>query len=142
MELCQINLHDYLNCIEKINQDKITNIRWTLSSHLFKELVECVNYLHTFERGPIIHRDIKPSNILWKQNDHDKRVLKLCDFGLSKFIDSSIHTTRTGTAKYMAPEVLNSCKYNIKADIYSTAIVTMELFGLDINQDIITPETW
>jgi serine/threonine protein kinase len=52
------------------------------------------------------------------------------DFGLSvihEFNDQS-HTQGSGTYKYMAPEVLISRKYDMKADIYSLGKIVEELF--------------
>lgn len=137
MEYCKVNLESVVISLSQMPEEDDKLIKWLIASELFKELVECVNYLHTFKSGPVIHRDIKPSNILIAQNDNG-RFLKLCDFGLSKYIDKSRHTVNTGTAKYMAPEIMSG-RYNIKADIYSLAIVAMELFGIDYDVKLETP---
>jgi serine/threonine protein kinase len=39
----------------------MTIFEYNFSSELFKEILECVNYLH---KQNIIHRDLKPENIL------------------------------------------------------------------------------
>jgi serine/threonine protein kinase len=93
---------------------------------LFTEIIECVHYLH---RRNVIHRDLKPANILITNGINGKFV-KLADFGLSvnhEFNDQS-HTQDSGTLKYMAPEVRDSRKYNMKSDIFSLGKIVEELF--------------
>ena len=82
--------------------------------------------LHQFH---IIHRDIKPENILLDEDLHPR----ITDFGLSKFFDPHHSTTQsksdTGTAAYMAPEVIESVHYNTKADVYAFGILMNELLS-------------
>lgn len=61
-------------------------------------LVEALKYLHGIQ---VIHRDVKPSNILISRS---KRLVKLCDFGISGELSNSIVTSRVGCQPYMAPE--------------------------------------
>jgi serine/threonine protein kinase len=42
------------------------------------------------------------------------------------------HTLGKGSTKYMAPEVINSRKYNTKADIYGLGIIFENLFALEM----------
>jgi tRNA A-37 threonylcarbamoyl transferase component Bud32 len=93
---------------------------------LYTEIIESVHYLHG---RTVIHRDLKPANILIT-NGINGRFTKLADFGLSvihEFNDQS-HTQDSGTVKYMAPEVVISRKYDIKADIFSLGKIVEELF--------------
>ncbi len=65
-----------------------------------REIAKGLGYLH--DRG-IVHRDLKPGNIFY-----DEGYVKICDYGLSKFISISRHsaqTTSIGTVHYMAPEI-------------------------------------
>ena len=96
---------------------------------VFKELMECVQYLHSKKRK-IIHRDLKPMNILVKYHDNNGHLLKLCDFGLSKIIlrESQTNNSCVGTDKYRAPEV-SSGNYNEKADIFSLGWVLRDIFS-------------
>jgi len=54
-----------------------------------------LSYLHSLKT---IHRDIKPSNILLT----GEGVVRLCDFGVSGKLVSSMAGTFTGTSFYMA----------------------------------------
>jgi serine/threonine protein kinase len=72
---------------------------------------------------------LKPANILITEGKNG-RFVKLADFGLSvnhEFIDQS-HTKGSGTFNYIAPEVVISRKYDMKADIFSLGKIVDELF--------------
>src|SRR5512145_2909053 len=80
-----------------------------------------VAYLH--DRG-IVHRDLKPGNIFC-----DEGVVKVGDYGLSKFISCSRrsgHTESIGTVHYMAPEVANG-RYGKEIDVYALGIILFEM---------------
>ena len=71
------------------------------------------------KKNNIVHRDIKPQNI-FVSNDGD---FKLGDFGIAKVAERTTSGTKTGTYKYMAPEVYNNQPYGSAADIYSLGMV-------------------
>ena len=71
------------------------------------------------KRFDIVHRDIKPQNIFASPlGDY-----KLGDFGIAKTVEKTMGGTKTGTYKYMAPEVYNNQPYGQQADIYSLGLV-------------------
>jgi serine/threonine protein kinase len=94
---------------------------------------------HAYEKHGLIHRDIKPANCLITHEG----VLKIADFGLSKFraealarVDSSPAQTpsstqagvRVGTPAYMPPEAIrNPSKADIRGDIYSFGVMFHEM---------------
>ena len=76
------------------------------------------NILGYCESKKIIHRDIKPQNIFVSEDG----TYKLGDFGIAKTAERTTSGTKTGTYKYMAPEVYNNKPYGSKADIYSLGL--------------------
>uniref|UniRef100_A0A8D3AVK4 Serine/threonine-protein kinase receptor n=1 Tax=Scophthalmus maximus TaxID=52904 RepID=A0A8D3AVK4_SCOMX len=84
---------------------------------------------------PVAHRDLKSSNIVVKS----RKESALCDFGLALRLDLSLtvddyaNSGQVGTARYMAPEVLES-RVNLEdleafkqMDVYSMALVLWEM---------------
>eukprot|EP00079_Xenopus_tropicalis_P013337 XP_002941621.3 PREDICTED: TGF-beta receptor type-2 [Xenopus tropicalis] len=116
-------------------------ISWEDLMKLGGSLARGVAHLHSDHtpcgrpKTPIVHRDIKSSNILVK-ND---LTCCLCDFGLSLWLEPSLsvddlaNSGQVGTARYMAPEVLES-RINLEniesfkqTDVYSMALVLWEI---------------
>ena len=72
----------------------------------------------------IVHRDLKPGNVF-----RDEGLVKLGDYGLSKFISCSRRSGQTesvGTVHYMAPEIANG-RYGKEIDIYALGIILYEM---------------
>jgi serine/threonine protein kinase len=132
MEFCCQTLN---GVIKQLSDEMIKNglqdikkLCYFICCELFTEIliIECVHYLHG---RSVIHGDLKPANILIT-NGINGRFVKLADFGLSinhEFNDQS-HTQGSGTLKYMAPEIRDSRKYNMKSDIFSLGKIVEELF--------------
>ncbi|KAH0793015.1 serine/threonine-protein kinase 3 [Histomonas meleagridis] len=86
-------------------------------------VLKSLEYVHSKNR---VHRDIKSGNLLLTS----KGEIKLCDFGVSAQLDSSLSSktsTRIGSPYWMAPEVIMSVGHNTKADIWSLGITALEL---------------
>ncbi len=87
-----------------------------------------VAYLH---KHGIVHRDLKPGNIF---RDDDQHIVKIGDYGLSKFIAcnrKSGQTEAVGTFHYMAPEIGNGV-YGKEIDIYALGILLYEMLTGDV----------
>jgi len=108
--------------------DIIRKLKKTLTEEqirsILKQVVDAVNYIHNVS-PPICHRDIKAGNILLNA----KGEVKVADFGISAQITTTMKklNTQIGSPYWMAPEVLNEEKYDLKVDIWSIGILTIEL---------------
>uniref|UniRef100_A0A3Q1M0G1 TGF-beta receptor type-2 n=1 Tax=Bos taurus TaxID=9913 RepID=A0A3Q1M0G1_BOVIN len=116
-------------------------ISWEDLRRLGGSLARGIAHLHSDHtlcgrpKMPIVHRDLKSSNILVKGD----LTCCLCDFGLSLRLDPTLsvddlaNSGQVGTARYMAPEVLES-RMNLEnvesfkqTDVYSMALVLWEM---------------
>ena len=83
----------------------------------------------------IVHRDLKPSNLFVTQNPDGTALLKIMDFGISKWKDDEVgEITKDGTIlgspKYMAPEQLfGGAPVDARADVWSIAAICYEMIG-------------
>ena len=54
--------------------------------------------------------------------------VQVCDFGLSRLLDSEyLHSTGMGTVQYTSPEVMRGEKVSEKSDVFSFGVVLWEL---------------
>ncbi|XP_063788854.1 TGF-beta receptor type-2-like isoform X2 [Pseudophryne corroboree] len=116
-------------------------LSWASFLKMAGSIVRGVAHLHS-EYTPcgapkiaIAHRDIKSTNILVKSETE----CTLCDFGITLRLDPALtvdafaNSGQVGTARYMAPEVLES-RVNLEdlesfkqMDVYSLALVLWEM---------------
>ncbi|KAG8432156.1 hypothetical protein GDO86_016698 [Hymenochirus boettgeri] len=114
---------------------------WATFLKMARSIVNGVVHLHSdytpcgSMKVAVAHRDIKSTNILV---NHDWECV-LCDFGIAVRLDPNLtaedfaNSGQVGTARYMAPEVLES-RVNLEdpesfkqMDVYSLALVLWEL---------------
>lgn len=85
----------------------------------------------------IIHRDMKPENVFLVQKPEHPDFVKIMDFGISKFIqstESKVRLTATGavigTPVYMAPEqALGTAEIDARVDLYAVGVMLYELLA-------------
>ena len=138
MELCSDNLMNIINqkqiFFRRQESEAMNSIEYFISCEIFKEILECVQYLHEHN---MMHGNIKPENILFNNISKNYRFVKLWDFDL---LDERDYILRSDPSdhenqeiiKYMAPEVRRRKKYSTKCDIYSLGELTIKLFQIDI----------
>ena len=77
---------------------------------------------HAHQHG-VIHRDLRPGNVLVTEDG----VLKVADFGTSRFLEIASHgTTVIGSPPYMAPEQFHG-KTVFASDIYSLGVTMYQM---------------
>src|ERR1043166_1975203 len=77
---------------------------------------------HAHKQG-VLHRDLRPSNVLVG----DKGLLKVADFGTSRFLEIEAHgTTLLGRPPYMAPEQFHG-KAVFASDVYSLGVTMYQM---------------
>ena len=77
---------------------------------------------HAHRQG-VIHRDLRPPNVLVS----DTGVLKVADFGTSRFLEIAAHgTTVIGSPPYMAPEQFDG-KAVFASDLYSFGVMMYQM---------------
>ena len=121
MEFC--DLGDLNNFFEKYYW-KLDTMK---KANLMKQVSKGISFLHSKD---IVHRDVKPANILLKlRNVHV--VVKLADFGLSKFLDpldeTSSMSSDVGTLLFKAPEFWDKSpddrvRYHRNVDVYAAGL--------------------
>ena len=86
--------------------------------------------LHAAHQLSIVHRDIKAANVMILKEGGS---VKLADFGIARIAESPELTMTgavVGTPKYMAPEQMFGLKVDARADLFSVAMVFLDLLAL------------
>ena len=84
------------------------------------QICNAVDHAH---RQGVIHRDLRPGNVLVTE----KGLLKVADFGTSRFLEIAAHgTTVIGSPPYMAPEQFHG-KAVFASDLYSLGVTMYQM---------------
>jgi serine/threonine-protein kinase len=92
---------------------------------IIRETAAGLHYIHTKR---VVHRDIKPGNLLIRSDGH----LKITDFGLAQKIGRARRTKSghiMGTAKYMAPELIEGTYAYPQTDVYALGCLAYEMIA-------------
>lgn len=98
----------------------------------FQQICRGIEHVHA---NGLLHRDLKPENILVKRDGLQGDVLKIIDFGLACWRDTTADreqkVTRTGTVlgtpAYMSPEQCSGQTLDVRSDIYSLGCIFYEV---------------
>lgn len=102
-----------------------SSLPWSIRLKIAVETASALKYLHA---SKIIHRDVKSNNILLDQNFN----VKVADFGLSRLFPmdkTHVSTAPQGTPGYVDPDYHLCYQLSKKSDVYSFAVVLMELIS-------------
>ncbi|XP_077436671.1 mitogen-activated protein kinase kinase kinase 20 isoform X3 [Vanacampus margaritifer] len=116
------SLYDYLSCNESEEMDMGHIMTWST------EIARGIHYLHSEAPVKVIHRDLKSRNVVITAD----KVLKICDFGASKFLTHTTHMSLVGTFPWMAPEVIQSLPVSETCDTFSYAVVLWEMLTREV----------
>ncbi|HKY67109.1 MAG TPA: serine/threonine-protein kinase, partial [Acidimicrobiales bacterium] len=75
--------------------------------------------LASAHRRAVLHGDVKPANILFTSDGEPL----LTDFGVARTLGSVTSDQVSGTAEYLAPELLDGAAPDPRADVYALAVV-------------------
>jgi serine/threonine-protein kinase len=99
-------------------------------------VLEACEALAEAHRAGIVHRDLKPANLFLTRDPYGDPLIKVLDFGISKFLEPAdnlpvgLTDSRTliGSPVYMSPEQMVSARnVDHRTDIWSLGAVMFEL---------------
>nr|XP_019945609.1 PREDICTED: mitogen-activated protein kinase kinase kinase MLT isoform X1 [Paralichthys olivaceus] len=116
------SLYEYLSSAESEGMDMGQIMTWAA------DIARGMHYLHSEAPIKVIHRDLKSRNVVLSAD----KVLKICDFGASKFLTHTTHMSLVGTFPWMAPEVIQSLPVSETCDTFSYGVVLWEMLTREI----------
>ncbi|XP_068604453.1 protein kinase Npk [Brachionichthys hirsutus] len=116
------SLYEYLSSEQSEEMDMEQIMTWAI------QIAKGMHYLHAEAPVKVIHRDLKSRNVVMTA----EKVLKICDFGASKFLSHTTHMTVVGTFPWMAPEVIQSLPVSETCDTYSYGVVLWEMLTREV----------
>lgn len=113
------------------------NLNLAQRKNIINQILKGFSYIHAKK---LFHRDISPCNILIKKYEYNVNVIKISDFGLVKYPESTLTTAETDFKGVCNDPALRLCgfkNYDMAHEIYAlTHIVMFVLTGKQNFQDI------
>ncbi|XP_053568815.1 mitogen-activated protein kinase kinase kinase 20 [Bombina bombina] len=116
------SLYDYINSSRSEDMDMDHIMAWAT------DVAKGMHYLHMEAPIRVIHRDLKSRNVVITIDG----ILKICDFGASRFHSHTTHMSLVGTFPWMAPEVIQSLPVSETCDTYSYGVVLWEMLTREV----------
>ncbi|WP_394823369.1 protein kinase domain-containing protein [Pendulispora albinea] len=123
--------------LEGADLDAVLEARGRIPPHeAIAYLLDVCKAMDEAHAAGIVHRDLKPRNLFLTHRHDGTALIKVLDFGISKFADPDDapagETTETGNAMgspaFMAPEQVRSAKHvDGRADIYALGAIAFRL---------------
>eukprot|EP00731_Ephydatia_muelleri_P003645 Em0001g3645a len=114
LELADTSLDQHL---KKSTPSSETSLNWA------QQVGQGMHYLHFDVPEAIIHGDLKSPNVLV----YSDSVLKIGDFGSSKFKFGQQSSVTRMTIEWTAPELFDDGKHSMESDIYAFGILLWEI---------------
>ncbi|KAM4698508.1 mitogen-activated protein kinase kinase kinase 20 isoform 2-T2 [Rhinophrynus dorsalis] len=116
------SLYEFINSNRSEEMDMDHIMDWAM------DVAKGMHYLHMEAPIRVIHRDLKSRNVVITSDG----VLKICDFGASRFHSHTTHMSLVGTFPWMAPEVIQSLPVSETCDTYSYGVVLWEMLTREV----------
>jgi serine/threonine protein kinase len=126
-------VYDYKShgTLRSMLDSKSAALGWRRRCAMLLQIGSAVEYLHEVVVPPIIHRDIKSTNILVDGNLSpsigDFGLARLCPDHVTAVKGAPISTRIFGTPGYIDPEYAQTGRVSKASDIFSFAVVSLEM---------------
>ena len=121
--------------LEHLIQSRKEQNRLFSQEEVINIIVNIMVALKDFHDKGFQHRNLKPSNILAFEQAGSTPLLKLADFGLTKFQNETIMTSTTsitGTLYFNSPERFQGNSKSDKEDVWALGVLTYYLCTLTL----------